>query len=413
MFTEHDRQKYESCKVWVTRGLGTPDQLARYRSFITEYEARQAAVVIPTLFDDHQADPQTVTEDQPQTVTEDTPEPQIKIHSLLALSAGRGNHPGALQVWYIARSLDRTGSGVITRGDLVSFLRSLGVNERRRRRWLSDAKSANLIQEVRGGDQYRLTSLERAAAIYGCIDDIGCTALVPADQWAGKHWRSIAWGAFLESFGKLETITDQEGVKQSVVIYYPVSRSTLADISGVPEQTQRDLERHIPVIKRRNYKITETPAEHLEAYKRLEGVKHAITRRVTGKGAFVAVRLPDRRRLKSGVVKTLGFGRAAAIRKNNQDKRGHAYKYTESTGDQSSCVSDGSRPDDRSRAAGAIGGRPWRLFFRKADDLDKKAREMGRNNVLHIPELFRKLPGGRFQKCGWWAVEPLLVPAHP
>lgn len=419
MITNNDRDKYIACKEWVRRGLGTPDQLERYRSFIASYEAQTVdSPAQHTLFDQvHQADPEPILpqpeDTQPERrQTEDTQ--TVKIHAQLALAAGRGNHPGALQVWYLARNFVKDGSGIISRADLFATLRALGVDERRRRRWLVDAKAVGLICEVRGGSAYRLTSLARVAELYGVADDIGATALVSAVDWAGKHWRSIAWGAFLESFGRLETITNKDGIKEKVKIYYPVSRAVLADISGVPEQTQRDLERHIPVIKRKNYKITDTPADHIESYKRLEGVTHAIPRRVTGAGAFVAVRLPDRRRLKPGTVTVLGFGRSVAIREDKQSGRGHACKNIENPGSDSGVV-DGLQ-SERLQAVGATGGKV-RLFYRDADKLSKRARKMGLAGVTHITELFRKIPGkdsiGRYYRCGWWAVEPLLTPLHP
>lgn len=289
MFTDSDRQKYIACQEWVRRGLGTPDQLARYRAYIATFEANQATVDNPpaqhTLFD--QADPQPVT---PQA--EDTPgHPEtVKVWAMVGLHAIGGNHGGGWRFWALAHTLDTQGSGWVWRSDLWGWLSHLGVGDRQRRRWLRDAINTGLVREA--GDRYYLTGLSRAAVILGC-QQVGRPAEVSAAGLVGKGWRAVVWGAYIATLNGR-----------------PMSQETKHRLTGVDPRTQRNYQAAIPGEARRNYAKTNTPGDHVDGI-RDNGRGAAFV----GRDGKLVYRLPDIRIVPSGLARLTPKGRSRKAQK--------------------------------------------------------------------------------------------------
>lgn len=300
LLAEYDRQRYEYCKTWVKAGIGTPDQLARYRAYIADFEANQAAVNSPRSIFDHQADTRTqMIFDTVSGVTNVTPAknlagaavddlprfPQtVKVWSLVGLAAIQSNHGGAWRVWVLCHAIDQAGSGRARRSDLWRWLAELGVGDRKRRRWLRDAITIGLVREA--GEYYYLAGLARAAIILGC-DHIGRPAVISPVDLMRSGWRAVVWSAYLLTLDGR-----------------PISQEKKAILTGIDPRTQRNYQRSSPGEVRRNYAKTDIPGDHVDGLR-----DHGKPSAFVGRDGRIVYRLPDIR-LVSGVAKLTSKGRS-------------------------------------------------------------------------------------------------------
>lgn len=199
----------------------------------------------------------------PEVVIEPEAE-AIKLWPVVALGAIQSGHGGAWKVWRIGKFLDgqREATGRIEIDALFSTLRSQGVSDRARQRWIRDAVKIGVITKGRSGGHtyYWLASLGKAAAAFGA--EIGARPAVLKDVSAlfKNGWRAEVWRCFIAS---------RSGGNAS-----PISQESLEKITGVPARTQShyQAEREITCIKNFAPQNGSMPADDdIEAMKSLTG----------------------------------------------------------------------------------------------------------------------------------------------
>lgn len=226
---------------------------------------------------------------------EDYPE-RVKVWALVGLRSIQVNKSSAWRVWSLAHAFDRKGSGKVSRADLVQYLDRLGVQDRTRRRWITQAIRTGLfLKHGRGRSAvYYLISLGRAAVALDCTgpDSPGRPAEISARNLIGEGWRSFVWSAFLTT------------------VPGPASRIRMAEITAVPDRTQRSYEESLPVEtveKIQNYARSAIPADHITGLGEFpDSDRHYFLNRY----GLVMQRLPDRRIVPEGIAKSASRGRS-------------------------------------------------------------------------------------------------------
>jgi hypothetical protein len=203
----------------------------------------------------------------------------VKIWPNLGLAAIRALMGGAFRIWVFAKSLDSSGSGVALQDNLWRFCENLGIHRKSFLRWKDSALEQGLLREVFRSKSQQiglvLTGHARAAQIFGG-HQIGYPVLLPADLFAASGWRAWVWAAF-----------------QATFVSKPISRAKLREISGVPEQTQRDYERQVSVIKIRNFATTNFTKDYLAGFKEFERSYAFAFKDKYTKGEVIAYQLPN------------------------------------------------------------------------------------------------------------------------
>ena len=146
------------------------------------------------------------------------------------------------------RSLDKQGSGNVGRTGLLAHLKSLGLGERKRRRWLADALDLGLMTEIRrwtGVVVYKLAGLAKAAVLVDCTHLGEAAGLTSADL-IKTGWHGPVWACYNA------TLHEQ-----------PVSQKVKAAMTGVDERTQRNYQRSAPGEARRNFAFTRLSPEQV------------------------------------------------------------------------------------------------------------------------------------------------------
>lgn len=174
---------------------------------------------------------------------------EIRIWPQVILRAAQQNLGGAIRIWAFAKALDASGSGVIEKESLLSYLEWLGVPSASRYRWLRSAAQSGLLRPVRNGAIFLINSIQRAGELINS-EDIGCRCLITAKTLTHTHWKSSVWDLALTQFKNR-----------------PVSRATLLQITGIPIRTQVELERFGLVQAHRNWCITNTNPDLIDPYK--------------------------------------------------------------------------------------------------------------------------------------------------
>ena len=177
-----------------------------------------------------------------------------KVWPLVILTAIQNKRGGAARLWFMAKSLDKDGSGKVSQAALFAHLAMMKVGGRKRRRWLRDALDLGLFREViyRNGEiVYRLASWGRGAAMLGC-SQIGSPASVTARSLVLPGWRSLVWAAYLATLeGQI------------------ISQETKYRLTGVDPRTQRNYQAALEVKRIQNYSNTDLsdpgdfPGKHL------------------------------------------------------------------------------------------------------------------------------------------------------
>lgn len=219
------------------------------------------------------------------------PSDTIKVWSAVILwAAHAGKHGGAARVWFLARSLDQNGSGWILRSDLWEFLRSLGVGERKRRRWLGDALSLGLLTEtvIWGAPAYHMASLGRGAVALGA-QELGRPSTVSAQALVNSGWRAYVWSAYIAALRER-----------------PISQETKAQLTGVKPRTQRNYQADLPGSSRSNYAETALTGSDKIIGLREHGRRSAFV----GQAGRIFYRLPDIRFTPRFISQSLARGRS-------------------------------------------------------------------------------------------------------
>jgi hypothetical protein len=159
----------------------------------------------------------------------------VKIWPCVGLAAAQSNQGGAWRLWALARNLNRSGSGVVSKRELYNYLDSLGCHPRTRRRWVRDAKQSGIISETKnkkGERIYCLRSLGKAAAALGA-SSIGRPAVI---KGGAKKLLEPGWAAWLWAGWTAAKNGYQENPK-------PIAQETKRELTGVAPRTQRKYQR--------------------------------------------------------------------------------------------------------------------------------------------------------------------------
>lgn len=282
----------------------------------------------------------------------------VKCWPLLGLAAIRAKMGGAWRLWVLLRSLDTTGSGKVSRANMLAYLDSLGLDERQRRRWTAQAVEIGLICASRG--VYYLAGLARGAAILGC-DHVGRPARLSAGVLVRPGWRAYVWAAYLASLGDR-----------------PVSQLVKCQITGVDPRVQRNYQAAVPGEARRNFAETNYRPDQVAGLNECKGYHYFVS------GGSVLQRLPDHRIVPLFVSSILPKGRS---RKANKLLHG------------SSFVGRANQPS-------------FRLFCESSRQVKATQRQVRKSNVppWELPaEIFELQHAGRVSNL--WSLVPAGVTA--
>lgn len=404
-FTPTPQVDKKTLEGWVRRGLGSPEQIVRYRDQLDMYDhygvdtpdaLREA---IERESERQEAQPQHTPALQQIAIDFAIPASSIEgcrgreqgqpekilivTFTGLALAPIRGKHPGGFLAWTFANNLDARGGGVVTRDSLRDYLRRCGAGGRQVRRWLSDALRAGFFSSTRQGRVLRIASRERVARGLG-VTRLGAKVRMPAEYLTGDHWRSWIWAAYLQSLMRDKTCEktgpDGRPVPHVYQVGAIISREKLRELTGVPGGTQRYLEKFIPVEYKQNYSFGEDLGD------RLERSDNAFIRHCKGGLQVIASRKPDARKVK--------LDTGIAIIRRNCDP---APPRNTGKGRNNSTPAGGFGAYC-SKAGGTVRA-PGRLFYDDQGKLDKKAKWVGTQDRQDITELFLKNSQGRVT---WW-----------
>jgi hypothetical protein len=213
----------------------------------------------------------------------------VKFNPLVGLKSFRKSGGGsAWRVVVLSKALDVNGTGKIYRNSLLEFAQFLGINNKTIQRWLTEARKFGVVFDIQsetGEWMLILHSNEKVASIMGC-DRKGKSVIMPTKLLVGKKWRANVFGAFENTFnGRL------------------ISRKKLAELSGIPESTQRKLDKEAGVEHTKNYAVSNIHANGYSAV--LEFGKRASLFKYWDKKTHqlkLGWRLPDSRRFHGAVT---------------------------------------------------------------------------------------------------------------
>jgi hypothetical protein len=186
---------------------------------------------------------------------------RVKIYGSLCTAAISQRHDSSLRLWHLAKMIDEPGSGVVSDlalRDVISA--NIGTSKRHVRRLLTRAQELGWLTPItrhHGEQVWLLASLERVSRSLGVTPSQG--ALIPAQQLRKlKTWRGAAWAAFLGG---------RPGKR-----HMPITRKTLARLSGIDERSQRNYQQSSRMITaRRNIAISNYPVAMLEGIQDVQG----------------------------------------------------------------------------------------------------------------------------------------------
>jgi hypothetical protein len=175
----------------------------------------------------------------------------VKFNPLVGLksfhTSGAG---GAWRLLVLAKALDINGVGKIPRDYLQRFALSLGIQSKTFNRWLTAARNLDFVFDIQsqsGEWMLILVSNEKAASIIGC-ESKGKAVTMSVKLLIGKKWRAYVFGAFENTFnGRL------------------ITRKKQAELSGIPESTQRKFDKEAGVERKKNFAISNIHANGYSA----------------------------------------------------------------------------------------------------------------------------------------------------
>lgn len=230
----------------------------------------------------------------------------IKIWPAVVLESLKTNTSGAARLYFLARSLDQTGRGMIPAGDLLGYMRDLKIGARKRQRWFAQACELGILKKVvsHGLPMIVITSLGRAAVALGA-DHVGLPATCDDHVLTGKGWRALAWSSYLT--------THKEK---------PVSQKTKEQITGISPRTQRNYQKAIPGERIRNRRRIYLNGPKSDRNKQAAGLQDVAGMAVyTDKSGRTWQALPDTRKVPFGISRLLkrGASRRAQRYVNSHD----------------------------------------------------------------------------------------------
>lgn len=175
----------------------------------------------------------------------------VKFNPLVGLKSFRMSEAGgAWRLFVLAKNLVTTGNDYIEREALREYAASLGILEKTFKRWVTAARNFDLVRDVqrKGGEwMLILTSNDKAASIMGS-ESKGKAVTMSARLFVGKQWRAYVFAGFEATFnGRL------------------ISRKKQAELSGIPESTQRKFDKEAGVKRQKNYAVSNIHANGYSA----------------------------------------------------------------------------------------------------------------------------------------------------
>jgi hypothetical protein len=185
-----------------------------------------------------------------------------ELFPLMGIHSQDTKHAGAWRLHVLAATLDHTaecdhangickgGSGKIERATLEAAAMALGVKRSTFYTWLADARAAGILRGE--GDWLGLASQEKLSQILLCNSIDKHKAIIPLKLLFKPGWKDVVWAAYLKvnHHKHVGYTADLQPVYKPQVI----SGRTLEALTGIPERTQRRLNKH--VRSRRNIAIT-------------------------------------------------------------------------------------------------------------------------------------------------------------
>jgi hypothetical protein len=313
-----------------------------------------------------------------QTNEESSCPNEIRVWPQIVLRATQQNLGGAIRIWTFAKALDPSGSGVIRKSQLLSYLESMGVPSASRYRWLRAAVKSNFMRPVRNGSLLLISGIQKTGKLLDC-SDIGPRCLINAKKLTITHWKSGVWDLVLSQFKN-----------------QPVSRATLFQVTGIPSRTQLELERFGLVKVQHNWCITTISPALITPYIEFSR-PHAFVAHF-GKQSHVVYQLPNH----YTVPKLSGTPDGGGYRRKTYTAASASVKS-----DTPESPFSGVRfPEIAFRDGGARCEKTHRLYFDREKPFNRALRRLGRTGIEGT--LFQKIriPKGK-SKHGWYREEQI------
>jgi hypothetical protein len=169
----------------------------------------------------------------------------IPIQGIKSFRAGTGTG-GAWRLFVLAKNLDTTGRGHVSRELVRAFALSLGINSKTFDRWLNSARVSGFVSDIQrktGEWDLLLISHEKVVSILDHNKNIRPIYIsLPACLLISKGWKSYVFAAWQAQF-------TNNGERL-------VSQKKQFEITGVSEQLQRQYNREAGVTSKKNYAIS-------------------------------------------------------------------------------------------------------------------------------------------------------------
>lgn len=303
---------------------------------------------------------------------------QIAIWPQVVMTASQQNMGGAIRVWTLAKGLDESGSGVIARDSILSYMEYLNISRASQYRWLNKAIRIGVFQPVRNGEQFLLAGINNVGLIFGA-NDIGNRCLIKPKNLAIPHWKGGVWDLILTQFkGR------------------PVSRATLKQVTGVPIRTQIELEKKGATKVQHNWCMTSTDVGLITPYSEFSR-PHAFVANIRNKSRIV-YQLPNH----------------YLVPKRSGTPDGGSYRRKSYTAASASVKSDSLEcsfsvvrcPESNFQAGGARCERIYRMYFDREKPFSRALRRLGCNGIEGT--LYRKIQVPKNKtRNGWYFEEQI------
>lgn len=185
----------------------------------------------------------------------------LKVYGSIAAAAKNDKSDSPLRLWWLARSMDGDGSGVVTRAELMQQAeRYIGGSDRNMRRLLKTCDVKGWLTEMQrhsGEWVYLYGSLEHVAQSLNVIKITQPAMVEMREMRAIGKWRVACWDACLGG---------RDGKRSK-----PISRKALETETGVDKRAQQRYERESRRVKaQRNIAIQNMPSIHIEGFREFE-----------------------------------------------------------------------------------------------------------------------------------------------
>src|SRR5258706_8291016 len=165
----------------------------------------------------------------------------VSFYPVMAIAAARRSSRvgGGYRLYVLAKTLDRSGLGNVSRDTLYEFALSLGFSPRQWQRWITEARINDLLkdwQRITGEWMLALPNPGAAALSIGCESVGSRKAEIKASDLIGYGWKARIWAAY-------EALHDGR----------PVSRERMQKIVNVPVSTQRYRDAQAGVVRQQNH----------------------------------------------------------------------------------------------------------------------------------------------------------------